>query len=61
MRTQETTQAERSGEGLGHRGGAERRAGAKQTESSDPMIEAGVPSTGEDVIVLSEVCPPHRG
>src|SRR5215216_2961997 len=43
MRTQETTQAERLGEGLGYRGRVERRAGGW---SSDPMIEAGAPSTG---------------
>ena len=32
---------------LRHRNGAKRRAGAKQTESSDPMIEADAPSTEE--------------
>jgi hypothetical protein len=39
------TEAERSGEGLGHRGGAERRAGAPyhgSGGSSDPMREADV-------------------
>src|SRR5215213_2355319 len=33
-----------AGEGLGHRGGVERRAGGW---SSDPMREADAPSTGE--------------
>jgi hypothetical protein len=32
---------------LQHRTGEERRAGAKQTESSDPMREADAPSTEE--------------
>jgi hypothetical protein len=31
------------------------------TGSSDRMREAGVPSTGRVVTVLSEVCAPHRG
>jgi hypothetical protein len=40
------TEAERSGEGLGHRGGAERRAGALLARGLRPMIVAGEPSTG---------------
>jgi hypothetical protein len=45
--------------------GAKRRGAAKgrsaEPGSSDPMIEAGAPSTGEVAGVLSGVCPPHRG
>jgi hypothetical protein len=39
-------ETERSGEGLGHRGGAERRAGALLARGLRPMIVAGEPSTG---------------
>jgi hypothetical protein len=49
------------GEGLGHQGGAERRAGAKQTESPDPMTIPGVPSTGGVAGVLSVVVPAPPG
>ena len=44
-RTQPTAQG-RLGEGLGHQGGAERRAGALLARGLRPMIEAGAPSTG---------------
>ena len=37
------------------------RAGAKKTESSDPMREAGAANTGRFVTVNCKVCPPHRG
>jgi hypothetical protein len=47
--------------GLGHRGGAERRVGAKQTESSDPMIEADAPNTGVLQVQIGMVCASHRG
>jgi hypothetical protein len=37
------------------------KAGAKQTESSDPMREAGEPSTGNVIVCCVALCPPHRG
>ena len=43
---------------------AKRRVGAPYSGSrgsSDPMIEAGAPSTERVASVLSWVCPPHRG
>jgi hypothetical protein len=40
---------------LRHRSGAKRRAGGWR---SDPMREAGTPSTGECAF---RGCPPHRG
>jgi hypothetical protein len=47
---------------LRHRSGAKRRAGAKQTKSSDPMMEAGEPSTGDVAWVrYVALCPPHWG
>jgi hypothetical protein len=59
-RTPEATRhrAERLGEGLGHRGGVERRA---RGWSSDPMIEADVPSTEVLQVQIGMVCAPHRG
>ena len=45
---------------LRHRTEAERRVGALKRESSDPMIEAGGPSTG-GLCKLARVCPPHQG
>jgi hypothetical protein len=46
------------GEGLGHRGGVERRAGGW---SSDPMIEVDAPSTGVLQVQIGMVCASHRG
>jgi hypothetical protein len=45
---------------LRHRNGAKRRAGAKQTESSDPMSEADGPSTGNVIVCCVALCPLHR-
>jgi hypothetical protein len=41
---------------LRHGNGAKRRAGAKQTESSNPMREAGAPSTEEVAGVPAACC-----
>jgi hypothetical protein len=43
--------------GLGHRDGAERRARALvERENSDPMREAGAPSTGESLACVTKRC-----
>jgi hypothetical protein len=51
--------AKRLGEGLGHRGGAKRRAGAHVRRSSDPMRETGRRARGS--CDSSRVCPVSGG
>src|SRR5215212_10671961 len=49
----------RAEEGLGHRGGAKRRIGAPYgggCGSSDPMREAGAPSTGKSLACVTKCC-----
>src|SRR5215213_6742855 len=45
-------------EGLGNRDGAKRRVGAPRGDcgSSDPMIEAGAPSTGKSLACVTKCC-----